>query len=317
MSEFTDPESELPQDPESEARRLFAEALLSAKSPAARERAEAGLVRALNQVRAELDAPSPVAGGGKLFTHPLWQRVAGVAAAALVVALAFFVLDQSTPVAQAADFAERAHAASLQSVDRRYRVTMALELPRLIGGVREVEQVLLVDTRGEDFGRVEFIAGPMTGAFLGWNPDGAWFAPPRESRPVILVERRLDLPGVVAANQSEGPPLLMDVLDKVRDTYAVEFDEVEERVRPDEQVVRGKKQRRLSPGPDRITLRARRSDGVTTFFQGEWKRGMPLQKGPDRRVFQYTMELTSEAPREADWYEQDSYLDPARTRVGR
>jgi hypothetical protein len=317
VRDFTDPESELPQDPESEARRLFAEAMLSAKSPAACERAEAGLVQALDQVRAELAAPADGAGGGKLFVHPLWQRVAGVAAAAMILALAFFVFDQQTPVAQAADFAERAHAASLESVDRRYRVTMDLELPRLIGGVREVEQVLLVDTRGEDFGRVEFVAGPMKGAYLGWNPEGAWFAPPKESRPVILVERRLDLPGVVADNQSEGPPLLMDVLDKVRDTYAVEFDEVEERVRPDEQVVRGKKLRRLSPGPEKITLRARRSDGVTTFFQGEWKRGMPLQKGRDRRVFQYTMELTSEAPRGADWYEQDSYLDPARTRIGR
>ncbi|MHC4377491.1 MAG: hypothetical protein ACYS26_12895, partial [Planctomycetota bacterium] len=177
MRDFTDPESELPQDPESEARRLFAEAMLSAKSPAACERAEAGLVQALDQVRAELAAPADGAGGGKLFVHPLWQRVAGVAAAAMILALAFFVFDQQTPVAQAADFAERAHAASLESVDRRYRVTMDLELPRLIGGVREVEQVLLVDTRGEDFGRVEFVAGPMKGAYLGWNPEGAWFAP--------------------------------------------------------------------------------------------------------------------------------------------
>lgn len=315
MSESTDPE--LPQDPESEARRLFAEALLSAKSPAARERAEAGLVQALNQVRAELAAPKPAVGGGQLFIHPLWQRAAGLAAAAALLVLAFLVFDQQTSVAQAADFAERAHAASLQSVDRRYRVTMDLELSRLSGDVREVEQVLLVDTRGEDYGRVEFIAGPMRGAFLGWNPEGAWFAPPKESRPVTLVERRLDLPGVVAANESEGPPLLMDVLERVRDLYSVKFDELEERVRPDEQVVRGKKRRRIGPGPDKITLRARRSDGVTTFFQGEWKRGMPLQKGRDRRVFQYTMELTSEAPRDANWYEQDNYLDPARTRIGR
>lgn len=315
MSAHDDPDLELPDDPESEARRLFAEAMLSAKSPGARERAEAGLIHALDQVRAENRVAEPPA--GKLFVHPLWQRAAGVAAAALIVALAFFVFDQQTPVAQAADFAERAHAASLESVDRRYRVTMDLELPRPVGGVREVEQMLLVDTRGEDYGRVEFVAGPMKGAFLGWNPEGAWFAPPKETRPVVLVERRLDLPGVVADNQSEGPPLLMDVLHQVRNTYDVEFDEVEERVRPDEQVVRGKRLRRFGGGPDKFTLRARRSDGVTTFFQGEWKRGMPLQKGRERRVFQYTMELTSEAPREAGWYEQDSYLDPARMRIGR
>lgn len=315
MSEPHDSELDLPQDADSEARRLFAEALLSARGSGARERAKAGLDAALNQVRAE--AAQPATGGGRILVHPLWQRAAGLVAAALVVVLAFFAFDQSTPVAQAADFAERAHAASLESVDRRYRVTMDLELPRLIGGVREVEQMLLVDTRGEDYGRVEFIAGPMKGGFLGWNPDGAWFAGPKEQRPVILVERRLDLPGVVAANESEGPPLLMDVLDRVRDSYTVEFDELEERVRPDEQVVRGKKLRRIRTGPDRFTLRARRNDGVTTYFQGEWKRGLPLQKGRERRVFQYTMELTSEAPRAADWYEMDSYIDPSRPRKGR
>jgi hypothetical protein len=314
----SDPENlehDLPNDPESQARRLFAEALLSAKGPAARERAEAGLVQALAQVRAE--RAQPAGSGGKLFVHPLWQRVAGVVAAAAILALAFFAFDQSTPVARAAEFAERAHAASLENVDRRYRVTMDLELPRLIGGVREVEQVLLVDTRGEDYGRVEFIAGPMRGAYLGWNPEGAWFAPPKDNRPVILVERRLDLPGVVADNESEGPPLLMDVLDQVRDTYAVEYDRLEERLRPDEQVVHGKKLRRFHPGPDRFSLRARRSDGVTTFFQGELKRGLALHKGRDRRVFQYTIELTSEAPREDGWYEQDGYLDPSRPRIER